>query len=279
MSPDISIVICTRDRAESLARVLERHARLETDPGWELVVVNDGSRDDTAAMLSRAASTAPLAGRLRVVTTPGVGLGAARNAGWQAATGELVLFTDDDCYPADDLLDRLRECFADPAVSFIGGRLLPYTPEDAAIAVVTRTERVEIAGPGFVPAGLLPGANLTVRRSALERVGGFDPEFGAGTRFPAEDVELVARLAGAGLRGGYDPRPVVHHHHGRVSEDAQRSLRIEYDRGRGAYYAKCLSNPVLRPHYLRAIARRLLKGSWRRGGRELAGAIGDWTRS
>lgn len=276
MPERVSIVICTRDRGAVLRATLERYGVLGHDPDWELIVVNDGSRDGTAELLAGQQRHDQ---RLTVVTTDGVGLGAARNAGWRAATGPLVLFTDDDCYPDPELLDGIRTCLAVPGVHFVGGRLLPYTRADAAVAVVMRTNRVAVAPRSFVPAGLLPGANLTVRRSALEAVGGFDPEFGAGTPFPAEDVELVARLAANGFAGAFDPGPVVYHHHDRRSDQDVDRLRRLYDRGRGAYYAKCLADPRLRWTYLRAWCRLTWKGSWRRAGRELAGAVGYWTRS
>jgi glycosyltransferase involved in cell wall biosynthesis len=270
----LSVVICSRNRAKSLDSVLNSWAALLEHPGWDLLVVDDGSDDDTPRTLD--AHRARFGPRLRVERTGGVGLGAARNVGWRAATVELILFTDDDCYPAPDLMDRIRECFAESELAFLGGRLLPHRPEDAEVATVTRAQRVEVVGPCFVPAGLLPGANLTIRRTALLQAGGFDPRFGAGTPFAAEDVELVARLASLGLPGAFDPRPVVYHHHGRRTEASVAGLRRSYDWGRGAYYAKCLGNPLLRSIYLRAWGRSLATGSWRRAGRELVGAWRYW---
>lgn len=276
MSERISVVIATRDRAAALPAALAAWEACLPDPDWELIVVDDGSRDDTARVLADAGGR--FGGRCRLVTTVGLGLGGARNAGWTVATGDLILFTDDDCYPAPDLLASVRQCAREAGWSFLGGRLLPFTPEDAAVAVVTRTQRVELGGPTFVPAGLLPGANLTVARSALVAIGGFDPEFGAGTPFAAEDVELVARLAAAGFRGGFDPRPVVYHHHQRRTAASRQALDVAYDRGRGAYYAKCLLDRRLWSRYLRQWAAGAWRGSWRRTRREVAGALAYWTR-
>ncbi len=275
MAERVSIVICTRDRAGALEATLDRYGVLQHDSDWDMVVVDDGSHDGTADLLAGRAERDP---RLVVVATAGVGLGAARNVGWHAAAGPLILFTDDDCYPDPSLLDEVRRCMAAPEIHFIGGRLLPFTPADASVAVVMRSRRVPVPPRSFVPAGLLPGANLTIRRSALEAVGGFDPEFGAGTPFPAEDVELVARLAANGFTGAFDPGPVLYHHHDRRSDEAVDRLRRLYDRGRGAYYAKCLADPRVRSVYLRAWLQLTWKGSWRRAGRELAGAIAYWTR-
>lgn len=246
----ISVVICSRNRAAGLDRTLARWAELVADPAFEMIVVDDGSTDRTTEIVAQAADR--FGARLRSARTHGLGLGAARNIGWRMAGGEIVFFTDDDCYPGTGLLEAVRACFADPHVAFIGGQLLPATPEHAGVAVVTRSYRVEVAGPGFVPAGLIPGANMAIRRLALEQIGGFDPEFGAGTPFPAEDVDVIARLAAGGFRGAYDPGPKVVHDHDRLTESAQRRLRHQYSRGRGAYYAKCLLDPRLRRSYLRA---------------------------
>ncbi|MHB1328864.1 MAG: glycosyltransferase family 2 protein [Gemmatimonadales bacterium] len=275
MTEHVSIVICTRDRVGGLEATLDRYAVLQHDPDWDLVIVDDGSRDGTADLLARRTAGGR---RFTVVTTAGVGLGAARNVGWRAAAGPLILFTDDDCYPDPSLLDEVRRCMAGQGIHFIGGRLLPFTPADAAVAVVMRSSHVPVPPRSFVPAGLLPGANLTIRRSALDAVGGFDPEFGAGTPFPAEDVELVARLAANGFSGAFDPGPVIYHHHDRRSDESVERLRRLYDRGRGAYYAKCLADPRVRSVYLRAWLRLTRTGSWRRAGRELAGAVAYWTR-
>lgn len=271
----ISVVICSRNRAAGLDRTLARWAMLFNDPGLDMIVVDDGSTDQTPLIVAQAGPG--FRGRFQAARTDGVGLGAARNTGWRMAAGHIVLFTDDDCYPAEDLPTAVRACFADANISFIGGQLLPATPAHANVAAVTRSYRVDVAGPGFVPAGLIPGANMAIRRVALEQIGGFDPEFGAGTSFPAEDVEVIARLAAVGFRGAYDPRPKVVHDHDRLTEPAQRRLRYQYSRGRGAYYAKCLLNPELRRAYLRAWVRSATR-SIPHTIAELGGAIRYWFR-
>lgn len=277
MSPaTVSVVICTRNRASALAAALDAWIPLLTDPGWNMVVVDDGSTDDTRRIIESRRSS--FGDRLSIVATEGVGLGAARNRGWRAADGELILFTDDDCYPAPDLLATLRRVVGAGGLDFVGGRLVPHTPEDAGIAVVTRTQRVEVVGPSFIAAGLIPGANLSVTRAALERVGGFDPEFGAGTPFAAEDVELIARLSASGAKGAFEPALVVRHHHERRTDAERTALDHGYDRGRGAYFAKCLGNRVLRGIYLRGWISRAWRGSWARTLREWRGAWAYWTR-
>jgi hypothetical protein len=116
------------------------------------------------------------------------------------------------------------------------------------VTIDERDYPVEMAPHSFVSAGAIKGANLSFRREALQRIGGFDPKLGAGTPFPCEDIDAVAAVLWAGYRGRYDPRPLVLHHHRRRDADVP-GLRAGYDRGRGAYYAKFLLRPECRRAY------------------------------
>ena len=129
----------------------------------------------------------------------------------------------------------------------------------------------------FLAAGAVKGANLAFRRSVLDAIGPFDPLFGSGALFPAEDADAAMRAALAGWAGVYDPAIIVWHHHGRRAADVPALLR-SYDLGRGAFHAKLLGLrggllPGLRAWAglpRRALKRRgLLRG-------ELAGALGYW---
>uniref|UniRef100_UPI00286E8B15 glycosyltransferase family 2 protein n=1 Tax=Sandarakinorhabdus sp. TaxID=1916663 RepID=UPI00286E8B15 len=92
----ISLIICTRNRAGPLGRCLAAVAGIVHDGDWELVIVDNGSTDATAAVVADFAAQAGF--RVVQVHQPVPGLSNARNAGVAAATGELILFTDDDCY-------------------------------------------------------------------------------------------------------------------------------------------------------------------------------------
>ena len=149
----------------------------------------------------------------------------------------------------EDYVDAVLAAFdGRPDVGVLGGRILLFDPEDARVTIDERDHPEEIAPRSFVPAGAVKGANLSFRREALQAIGGFDPELGAGTPFPCEDIDAVANVLWAGFRGRYDPRPVVLHHHRRRLPDVPR-LRAGYDRGRGAYYAKFLLRPDCRRAY------------------------------
>jgi len=242
--PTLSIVLCTRNRADSLRRSLARYENIAADIGWELIVVDNGSADATSQVLQEFSTKTRI--RVRLATEPRAGLSRARNAGWQCASGEIIAFTDDDCYPESGLVTQLWRNFSESEIGYLGGRVLLYDPADFPITIQARHTRLDIAPRSFIPAGLIQGANMAVRREVLRAVGGFDEHLGAGTRFPSEDVDFVSRVSAAGYPGAYDPRPVVFHHHRRRAPKEVNALMRSYDFGRGAYYMKCLLDPSRR---------------------------------
>lgn len=268
----ISLIICTRDRCDQLRVTLERARTLRSDDAWELVVVDNGSRDGTGALLEGLQATFPCP--VRVVHEPAPGAGRARNAGVRAARGELVVFTDDDCYPAEDFLQVAADVLRDSGIGFACGRLLLYDQADHPVATIRRDERREVTPGDFIPAGIFSSANMALPRAVFEAVHGFDEDLGPGTPFVCEDVDLVARISAAGWRGVYDPRLLVHHHHRRKTEADAAALTRVYDVGRGAYYAKCLLNPALRGPCARYWWRSLRRAKYGRSLREIAG--GAW---
>jgi len=271
---EISLVVCTRDRARQLAEALPHFARLQAADSWELILVDNGSRDTTPKVLAAFASSSPV--KVTVIRELKPGLSAARNAGWRRASGKVVAFTDDDCYPAPDYLDRLHECFAETDLAFVGGRVLLYDNDDYPITIQPLEQRVNIAPFSFVTPGLIHGANFAFRRDMLQHVGGFDEKLGPGTQFHCgEDVDILARLSAAGYAGAYDPRPLAYHHHRRRNPDDIERLRAGYDIGRGAYYAKSLLERSRRWIFLWPVLRWAWINRWNfaRLGREIRGAL------
>jgi len=257
-SPDLSIVICTRNRAGQLRGTLDSLMAMTTARSWEAILIDNASTDGTADVIRHASETEP---RIRYFREERIGLGAARDRGWRETRSALISLTDDDCYVAEDYVDSILAAFdGRPDVGVLGGRILLFDPEDARVTIDERDHPVEIAPRSFVAAGALKGANLSFRREALEAIGGFDPELGAGTPFPCEDLDAVAAVLWAGFKGRFDPRPLVLHHHRRRLPDIPR-LKAGYDRGRGAYYAKFLLRPECRRAYvagwLRQVRRNL----------------------
>jgi glycosyltransferase involved in cell wall biosynthesis len=272
----LSLVICTRNRAAQLAESLRSLTRLQYLVPWELVIVDNGSKDETQDVIKSYRESLPL----KTIIEPQAGLGRAHNRGWAMSQGHIVAFTDDDCYPADDFLYSVVRCFEEnPRLGFIGGRILLHDPEDYRITIQEKASRQDLCPGDFLPAGLIHGANFACRRTALESVNGFDERFGPGALFVCEEVDIMARMLAQGWPGAYDPRPLVYHHHRRKTEAEALRLHRQYDRGRGAYYSKCILNPKLRTAYLWNWCKAIRRQRWGRTARELAAAAEFLVRS
>jgi glycosyltransferase involved in cell wall biosynthesis len=271
----ISMIVCTRNRASRLPRFLSAVAGLEPAPfGWELLIVDHASTDDTGRVIQEFAASAAFPVRLLRADAPA--LSGAKNRAIAAARGEILAFTDDDCYPRPDYLLALADVFQAHDVGVLGGRVVLHDPTDAKVSIRDVDAPASIEPGTFVRPGTVHGANLAVRREVLAAIGGFDPLLGPGTPcVAAEDIDLVARAVWAGWRARYDPAPVVSHHHGRKPGEEADRIRRGYDYGRGAYYTKFVLNRRARRAYLRgwyettrrgprAVARQRLR-------RELAG--------
>ena len=259
---EVSIVICTRNRAAHLDGALNALSRVNTERCWEIVLVDNGSTDGTAEKLQEFAQKLDNA---RVVYELCIGLGAARDRGWREAKGRIVSLTDDDCYLAPDYVAQIATAFAEhPDVGVIGGRILLFDPSDAPVTIDERDEPAQLLPRSFLPGGALHGANLSFRRLLLEQVGGIDPCLGAGTPFPCEDIDTVAKILWTGVGARYDPRPTVWHHHRRKAVDIP-ALAKGYDRGRGAYYIRFLVRPDTRTTYFRGWMAQAAAGQSVRG--------------
>jgi glycosyltransferase involved in cell wall biosynthesis len=270
--PEISLVICTRNRCSQLEQCLQSLEKLRFDRLWEVVVVDNGSTDATAACLEQAVQRATLT--LVAAHEARPGLSFARNRGISTASGRLIAFTDDDCYPAPDYLARVVACFDQEDISFLGGRTLLYDNRDARICIQEKADREFIEPRTFVGPSLIQGMNFAAERRALVEVGGFDLRLGAGSRFcSAEDTEIMGRMSWAGLRGLYDPGPVVYHHHQRNDPaDIDRLVR-GYSVGMGAYLLKFTVRKDSRRVYLRSWLARARVGWRTRTLREFKGAL------
>lgn len=235
----ISVVVCTRDRPAELKRALAALTRLDPAPSEVLVVDN--------APTSRAAEdvVARFPGIRRVVE-PRPGLARARNAGVRATTGDVVAFTDDDVDVAPGWVGRLVGAFTGPEVMAVAGLVLP-SRLDTEGEVLFETHlggfgqgyRARIFDRRFFE-GMRPlgptvwrigaGANMAMRRTVFDRLGGFDERLGAGAAGCSEDSELWYRVLAEGWVCRYDPSAVVWHRH-RGDIQALRRQAFDYLRG------------------------------------------------
>lgn len=217
----LSLIIATYNRARPLLEALESVVAQDAPPAlWECVVVNNNSQDDTEARFADFAARHP-AFALRMVREPRQGLSHARNCGIAAARGEYLAIIDDD--------ERINPGFVAAYIRFFdthpdavaaGGRIIPEYPAGRPAWMSRYVER-PVANPldlgdrvRLFPAGRIPGGgNMALRRTAVERCGGFDPALGrvGGRLIGGEESDLFARLARAGERCWYVPDAVMWH--------------------------------------------------------------------
>jgi GT2 family glycosyltransferase len=217
----ISIVIATYNRAALLDECLTHIEHQAFESGDEVVVVNNGSTDETAAVLARHRRTLPVPLRVLEEYRPGKSRALARAI--TVAAGDVLAFTDDDVNVCDGWLDAIRRAMADPGVALIGGPVAPRWQQRAPSWLRFTTGYDRLAAPlALLDYGCDPsllgsrtalGANLAVRREVIARVGGFAPHLGKlrGTLLSGEDHELCMRIQAAGFRTAYCPSARVAH--------------------------------------------------------------------
>jgi glycosyltransferase involved in cell wall biosynthesis len=242
--PALSVILCTYDRAPLLADALEAlTAQQPATPPFEVIVVDNNSTDDTAAVIQNVMRKHR---NFRYIFEPHQGLAVARNAGIEAAIAPLVAFTDDDVRVASNWVSAVAAGFADfPESEWIGGKVLPQWPtEPPAWLNAASSAPLALVDHGDQPFPVsatrpicLVGANLALRRRAFATVGPFDPrvERRGGSIGSTEDHELQLRLWRAGLHGHYDPRIVVFT--AVPPERLQKAYHRAWHEGHGRFYS------------------------------------------
>ena len=198
--PRISVVVCTYNGRRTIRECLEGLGRLEY-PNHEVIVVDDGSTDDTATIVGEYP--------VRLIRAPHRGLSAARNTGLAAATGDIVAYIDDDAYPDPHWLAYLAAAFLHTPHAGVGGPNIP-PPGDGEVAECVANSP---GNPVHVllsdrEAEHIPGCNMAFRKTCLEAIGGFDSQF----RTAGDDVDVCWRLQERGWTLGYHPAAMVWHH-------------------------------------------------------------------
>jgi glucosyl-dolichyl phosphate glucuronosyltransferase len=216
---DVSIVVCTYNRAESLKDTLATLAKLVVRPtrAWEVVVVDNNSRDHTHQVVEQTQRTWP---RLRYVFEAAQGLSHARNRGIAESTGEVILFTDDDVLPEPDWMETTLAGLEKYRADACGGYIAPIweTPPPAWLTerfygfLAVRTDRTDdypIESASQAPFG----ANMAIRKAVFDKVGLFDTNRGRKGKVLAsgEDGEMFERLLAAGFKAVFLGQSRVHH--------------------------------------------------------------------
>ena len=219
--PRISVVVCSYNGVSTIRDTLDALAQVDY-PDYEVIVVSDGSTDATSHIAKEY--------EVRLICTENHGLGAARNVGLRAATGDIVAYIDDDAYPDPDWLKFLGSAFARSEHVGIGGANLA-PPDDGEIAACVANAP---GGPVHVLledelAEHIPGCNMAFKREALEAIDGFDSRF----RVAGDDVDICWRLQERGWTIGYSPAALVWHHR-------RNSIRAYWKQQRGYGKAEAL---------------------------------------
>ncbi|HYL58815.1 MAG TPA: glycosyltransferase [Candidatus Acidoferrales bacterium] len=198
--PMVSVVICAYNAERTMRPCLESLRRLDY-PNYEVVIVDDGSRDATAEISMDFPE-------FRLIRQPNKGLSVARNVGMHAARGEIIAYTDSDCVVDPHWLTLMVRAMLENNFDGCGGP--NYAPhEDGWV------EACCAASPGAPchvlvaedRAEHLAGCNMVFTRSALSKVGGFDAQFTAA----GDDVDVCWRMLDAGLKLGFAPAAFVWH--------------------------------------------------------------------
>jgi GT2 family glycosyltransferase len=216
----LTVLFATKNRARILSDVLESFCHLVSpDGGWKLVVVDNGSTDDTLSVLSSFSNRLPL----MFVTEPSPGKNAALNTGLAMAEGDLTVFTDDDVFPHTDWLVQLRTTAnAHPDYAIFGGAVVPRweVPPQGWVGWVEWGPVYALTPKGVKEGELTPehitlvyGPNMMIRTAALQSSSRFDTSIGPkGSSYPmGSETELVQRLSRQGHRAWHVSSAIVEH--------------------------------------------------------------------
>jgi GT2 family glycosyltransferase len=235
--PAISVVIPTRGRPDLIGRSVE--AVLANDhPDFDVTVIDQSDDDRTGAVVRAIAARDP---RLTYVHTMPPGLSRAYNVGAKLTSAPLLAFTDDDCVASTGWVSSVARAFDDErdAEMLYGTVALPASMVGHAgeipVLPIARAERIERRS-GFRVYGM--GANFALRRSLLERIGGFDEILGGGGPLrSSQDFDLQYRAYLAGAVVLLRPEVVVDHYGLRTASEWPATLRA-YGVGDIAFYLK-----------------------------------------
>jgi glycosyltransferase involved in cell wall biosynthesis len=196
----ITIQLCTYNRANLLGRVLDGCFE-QTVPGdqYEVVLVNDGSRDETPAVIAAAERRATCG--FTVINQANAGLARGRNVGIERSRGERIIFIDDDILPTPTFVEEHLRSHV-------------RTPEAVVRGAVINTESFDALPPPIwtlknYSANYFWTSNVSVARETLDRVGHFIEDF---REYGWEDIELGMRLRNAGAPGIFNKDALVFHH-------------------------------------------------------------------
>ena len=199
----VSIIIPTFNGASRIGNCLSALMKQTSKNGAEILVVNDGSTDRTDEVVAGFPA-------VQLISQANAGPAAARNRGAQEASGEILLFTDDDCVPTNNWLEAMLEPFRDPEVVGSKGVYRTHQTQLAARFVQVEYEdryRIMTAHPDI---DFIDTYSAAFRRDRFLEMGGYDTSFPVAC---AEDIELSYRMSARGWKMKFIPSAIVYHTH------------------------------------------------------------------
>jgi cellulose synthase/poly-beta-1,6-N-acetylglucosamine synthase-like glycosyltransferase len=215
----LTVLMATYNGSRTIGACLDAYCRLDPPSGgWKLVIVDNASTDSTGEIVRSFASRLPV----HYCHEPVQGKNAALNTGLREASGDLVVFTDDDAVPHAGWLTSMREAAdAQPAYTMFGGKILPRwesSPESWILECVPLGVAYAVTPPTFregeIGASSLFGPNMAIRASVFDSGCRFDPSIGPcgdGSYTMGSETELSLRLERSGLKAWHVESAVVEH--------------------------------------------------------------------
>ncbi|MBE2216347.1 MAG: glycosyltransferase family 2 protein [Opitutaceae bacterium] len=215
MKPTVSIILCTRNRANHLRPTIESILAADTSSlgKWELWIVDNGSNDETRAIVEAFAAAHPA---IHYLFEPNPGKCRAQNSALERTSGDIIVLTDDDVRVPRNWLPELIKPIVDGGADAVaGGVILPPAVAYAVHCSIARPYRGWFAASDYLdpvnPANMI-GANMAFHRRVLESVTGFDCELGPGALGFFDEVLFSRQLMAANFRiAGALDTTVAHH--------------------------------------------------------------------
>lgn len=213
----LTVLMATYNGARTLPEVLRAYAQLSAPArGWNLIVVDNGSTDQTREVIAAHTQHLPLT----YVFEPRVGKTVALNTGIERVAGDLVVFTDDDVLPRSNWLEQIRSTVdSQPEFSIFGGPVLPkweLHPDKWLLEWVPLSPTFAILYPtteGPITPRLIFGPNMAIRADIFQKGFRFDESLGPkGSKYDmGDETEFNLRLTKAGYKAWHCSEAIVHH--------------------------------------------------------------------
>lgn len=271
MTVKYTVALCTHNHADRLERTLRDLTALQQpDAPWELLIVDNGSTDQTPRLLAN--HTWPQSWQVRVVREEKLGLSNARNRAIVESRGDYIIFMDDDESADRDWLRAYERLIQAKAPDAFGGRISvlfedmrPNWLTDELLGFLGELNRFEAITPLTDPGTSFFGGNFGIHKSVCDAIGGFDAMLGrkGADNTGGEEVEFYRRLLSAGLKVWWTPEAMIYHRIQAAKLERSYFRELHYRMGRMHAVYKRDAGSRLPPFYLYGQLMRALAATWK----------------